>query len=292
MTQSRYEAMPHGKPGFHLTVFSETKYESPLHHHDEYAVFYLAEGRMKFGVADDDYEISAGTVLFIEPGTPYYALYTDKHDSFHYYSIVFGIEILGAENDPCRLFLEDSRINRFLILGNDLLSIIKKMWDWQCEAQFGYEFQEKTALFNILLHVKNTEQYIRLSDLGQVQSGVASITVNYIIEYIDEHYKEHITLDEIMSRVLYSKSHIMRIFKSHTGMNIFDYINKVRIEKACLELIYSDKNNTEIALNTGFNTVQYFTKIFKRTMGCTPGVYRRLSHSYTNIYIPLSLDDE
>lgn len=66
-------------------------------------------------------------------------------------------------------------------------------------------------------------------------------------------------------------------------MNIIDYINKFRIEKACLELIYSEKTVTETALSNGFNTVQYFTKLFRRVMGCTPGKYRRLSRSGTNV---------
>ena len=55
MHSSNYEALPHGSSNFRIAVFSEKKYDAPLHHHAEYAIFYLASGRMKFGIAGDDY---------------------------------------------------------------------------------------------------------------------------------------------------------------------------------------------------------------------------------------------
>lgn len=124
MHSSNYEALPHGSSNFRIAVFSEKKYDAPLHHHAEYAIFYLASGRMKFGIAGDDYIINAGDILFIEPNTPYYALRTDEDDSFHYYAVVFHAELLGQPNDPCRRFLEESHINRFLVLSDVLLARI------------------------------------------------------------------------------------------------------------------------------------------------------------------------
>lgn len=281
--KSHYEAMPHGKPGFRIAVFSEKKYDAPLHHHDEYGIFYLAEGKMKFGIAGDDYEISAGDIIFVEPNTPYYAVYTDNHDRFHYYSIIFHAELLGGEDDPCRKFLEECRINRFLVLSDELLSNMPKMRQWELEKNFGNEILIKSALLDIFTHIIKTGQYIRISELFDVNKKNVPEAVNLVIKYIEEHYKDRISLENLLEQIPYSKSHLLRIFKIHTGMSIVDYINKFRIEKACLELIYSNKSATEIALNNGFNTTQYFTKIFRRYIGCTPVVYRKFSHAKTNI---------
>lgn len=68
-------------------------------------------------------------------------------------------------------------------------------------------------------------------------------------------------------------------------MNLTDFINKYRIEKSCLDLIYTNKNITEIATENGFNTVQYFSKTFKNYMNCTPKQYQR---NGKNIIIPSS----
>lgn len=238
---------------------------------------------MKFGIAGDDYIINAGDILFIEPNTPYYALRTDEDDSFHYYAVVFHAELLGQPNDPCRRFLEESHINRFLVLSDVLLARIDEMSRLCMTESFGKELLIKSGLLEILAHIINTKQYMRISSMNKLGSGTASAAVELVLKYIEEHYKENITLEALLDQVSYSKSHFLRVFKAQTGMNIIDYINKFRIEKACLELIYSEKTVTETALSNGFNTVQYFTKLFRRVMGCTPGEYRRLSRSGTNV---------
>ncbi len=285
--KSDYETMPHGSSDFHMAVFSERVYEAPLHHHSEYAIFYLAEGKMDFGINDDTYELSAGDIIFIEPYMPYYALYNKDRESFHYYSILFGEEMLGAENDPCSIFMKDCRINRFLSLSDTILSYLPQIFTMIEDDTYGREFLMKTLLFNIFAHIVNTGQYMRLFGDGNFNKTAVSQAVNCVITYIDEHYKEAITLDMLLEKISYSKSHLMRIFKKQTGMNIIDYVNKVRIDRACLELIYTNKSATEIALNNGFNTVQYFTRQFKLSIGCTPIEYRRFSRRHTNVeHIP------
>ena len=58
-------------------------------------------------------------------------------------------------------------------------------------------------------------------------------------------------------------------------MNVSDYINKYRIEKACLDLIYTRNNITQIATASGFNNIQYFSRKFKEYMKCTPKQYQK-----------------
>ena len=58
-------------------------------------------------------------------------------------------------------------------------------------------------------------------------------------------------------------------------MNVSEYINKYRIEKACLDLIYTNNNITEIATANGFNNIQYFSRVFKEYMKCTPKQFQK-----------------
>ena len=58
-------------------------------------------------------------------------------------------------------------------------------------------------------------------------------------------------------------------------MNYTDYLNRFRVEKACRDLIYSNKNVTQVATENGFNNIQYFSKIFKKYMECTPKQYQK-----------------
>ena len=91
---------------------------------------------------------------------------------------------------------------------------------------------------------------------------------------------ENLSFDELLQLTNYSKSHFCKIFKDTTGMNLTEYINKYRVERACLELQFTKKNITEIAMQTGFNNIQYFSRIFKEYMdfkvfmNCTPKQYQ------------------
>ena len=64
-------------------------------------------------------------------------------------------------------------------------------------------------------------------------------------------------------------------------MNLSEYVNKYRIEKACLDLLYTNKNITEIAITNGFNNIQYFSRTFKGYMNCTPKQYQKKGQHIT-----------
>ena len=143
------------------------------------------------------------------------------------------------------------------------------------EKAFGHELFVKSVLFDIISCVLLTNQYVEITDNRRAEQRHTVNAIEDTLNYIREHYRENITLDDILKITSYSKSHFIRLFKKNMGMNLTDYINKYRIEKSCLDLIYTSKNITEIATENGFNTVQYFSKMFKNYMKCTPKQYQR-----------------
>lgn len=98
---------------------------------------------------------------------------------------------------------------------------------------------------------------------------------NEIIKYIKEHYKEKVVLENIAKEFNYSVGHLCRKFKSEIGDSITNYVIKYRISVA-MRLLFErkDLNIESIALEVGFNDVQFFTKTFKKFVGMTPGQYR------------------
>lgn len=138
----------------------------------------------------------------------------------------------------------------------------------------GYEISIKATLFDIFSYILFSKQYEVVSILtAKGKHRVSAIETALV--YIQEHFKENIKLSDILKITNYSKSHFIRLFRESTGSNVTEYINKYRIEKACLELIYTDKNITEIASDNGFNNIQYFSRTFKEYMLCTPKQYQK-----------------
>ncbi|MCF6258351.1 MAG: AraC family transcriptional regulator [Gammaproteobacteria bacterium] len=101
--------------------------------------------------------------------------------------------------------------------------------------------------------------------------------VNTIIEYIDAHIENPVSrldLDTLASVACLSHYHISRIFKSHTGEGIHQYVKRRRLENSAKQLLYSKKPIQRIAESSSYNNFPAFTKAFKQYFGCSPSHFR------------------
>lgn len=99
---------------------------------------------------------------------------------------------------------------------------------------------------------------------------------NEVLDYIDSHYTEELTLDNIADFSGFSKYHFTRLFKQYTDSTFYDYLIYRRIKAAEELLANPELSITEIALQSGFSSISTFNRIFKQKKGCTPSEYRSL----------------
>lgn len=100
--------------------------------------------------------------------------------------------------------------------------------------------------------------------------------VRRIVSYIEGHYAEKLTLEELASYSQYNRTYISTLFKDTLGVNFYDYLTRLRFQHALLDMTSSDRSLTEIALANGFSDLKGFRKQFKETFGRTPAQYREL----------------
>lgn len=281
----KYENFNRGSEEFPIGLFSQTAYLEQAHHHIEYEIFYIDRGSVEFGIEDSVTTAKAGDVIFMHPGTNHYVKKLDGIE-YHYYAMVFDNSVLGAQGEPVRNTLESIRVSRFIKLPDAVLRKLRDATEFVKNKSFGHELFVKSVLFDIISCVILTNQYVEITDNIRSEKRHTVNAIDVTIAYIRDHYRENISLDDVLKITSYSKSHFIRLFKKNIGMNLTDYINKYRIEKSCLDLIYTSKNITEIATENGFNTVQYFSKTFKSYMKCTPKQYQK---NGKNIIIPSSV---
>lgn len=96
-----------------------------------------------------------------------------------------------------------------------------------------------------------------------------------VINHIDKNFGVKLNLDELSQLVNRDKYQLCHLFKSVTGRSVFDYVTFVRMRTAEEKLMNTNKNISEIALECGFSSIQYFNKVFKKTMGCPPSLFRK-----------------
>ncbi|WP_066713040.1 helix-turn-helix domain-containing protein [Clostridium sp. Marseille-P299] len=94
-----------------------------------------------------------------------------------------------------------------------------------------------------------------------------------VLKYIETHFNEELSLQEIASLANVSPQYFSRLFREKMGMTYVDYLTKVRINKAVELLKYSDKTIQEICYDVGYKDPNYFSRVFKKITGLSPKEY-------------------
>ena len=94
-------------------------------------------------------------------------------------------------------------------------------------------------------------------------------------EYIAEHYTQDISLSDVAEKAGISPGYLSTLFSREMQCKYIDYLNKIRIERACTYLTHTVLKTYEVAYRVGFRDEKYFSRVFKRIMGMNPKDYRQ-----------------
>ena len=95
-----------------------------------------------------------------------------------------------------------------------------------------------------------------------------------ILDYLDENINTIISIDMISSIFCYDKTYVMKRFKKELGISIINYMNAVKIYNSLKYFKYDD-SILKISMESGFNSLEYFSEIFKKIIGVSPNTYKQ-----------------
>jgi len=95
------------------------------------------------------------------------------------------------------------------------------------------------------------------------------------MEFMQEKHTQNLCIDEISEHVALSKSYLNKKFKKYTGMPLLSYLTQFRIEKSFHLLQHTQKSIKEISFELGFSDPNYFNKVFRKSTGISPGLFRK-----------------
>lgn len=99
--------------------------------------------------------------------------------------------------------------------------------------------------------------------------------VDMAIEYINENYMENLTLTSVADKVGVTSAYLSTLFTQTMDCGFIDYLNQVRIDRACNFLHDNQLKTYEVAYKVGFHDEKYFTKVFKKIIGTSPSQFRK-----------------
>ena len=97
----------------------------------------------------------------------------------------------------------------------------------------------------------------------------------HFMDYINKNYENNITSTDITTKLFINNSYFCRLFKKNFGSCFQNYLNMYRLEKSTVILKTTDLSVSEISQTVGFNSISYYSKLFKEIYGCSPSVYRK-----------------
>lgn len=252
------------------------------HWHEEFEALFVTEGAAEVSLEKEKYIIKEGDGMFINAGA-LHAIRLTTASRCRFHSIVFHPRLVGGSKDSVFWlnYIEP------LILQNTLKSVlfdgsaawhtkacefIETAWHAVVEEPFGYEFQVRSALSQLVLLLK-----MYLPDGGKELSERElrdAKRIRIMLQYIQEHYMEELDTGQIARSATISESECLRCFHKTIGMPPVRYLKQFRVQKAAELLLSTEKKIGDIGAECGFLDTSYFTKVFREIKGCAPGKYR------------------
>lgn len=138
-------------------------------------------------------------------------------------------------------------------------------------------FSRIVIFFRIMDRLARTESYRLLSSMSfeNLIDETTAQRVNLAVNYIVEHYQSGLALDEVAELLSMTPTAFSKFFKRNTGLRFIEFVNNLRVSRACERLVHSDDPITDICFEVGFNNIANFNRRFHALKGMTPSDYRR-----------------
>ena len=254
-----------------LLYISSAKYGgdwfSVPHTHNCAELFYVIGGKGQFLVTDRSFTITAGDMVIVNPHVEHTE--TSLAASPLEY-IVMGIE--GLE-----LNMDDGSDHSFCIInfyddGSDVQFYLKTMLKEIEGKDMGFETLCQDLLDILLIKLLRKTKFSKV--LSSTQESLSSDTVA-LRRYIENHYREPLTLDLLAQNVHMNKFHLAHMFSKEFGLSPFNYIQQLRIQESKELLSTTDYPLSQIAGMCGFSSPSYFSQRFRSSTGISPAEYRK-----------------
>lgn len=286
-----HETKVHGKLTFPYMVYRgqlpEYIQSFPVHWHKEMEIIYVVNGHGTVTVQTTKYNLCEGDIILIQPETLHSIEQLDNQH-MEYFNIIFDFNLLESDTSYCYInFLKPIYERRktvpVYIKDNEPLSAlitphIKYLIENRKQKFSGDELMVKSNLYAIIHHINKF--CTATSDLSlKLESNYNKI--KEVLMYVHTHYSEKLTVENASSLINYSPNYFSKLFHELTGTSFIQYVINYRLDIASEKLINTKLTITEIAEETGFSNLPYFTRSFTAKYGSTPNAYRKLKNNKT-----------
>lgn len=251
--------------------------EVELHHHDFYEVYLLLRGRVEYIVENQIYRMRPGDWMVTSPLELHQARIATDADAYERFVLWISRSYLDRLSTPrtslTRCF-DTSVENHTNLLrlpgttGAQMRSIIERLSALQPNKEYGSDLLAQGALVELMIGLNRAAE-----ERGDTRpAGSSDQVVDAVLHYINEHYSETLTLDQLAEKFFISKYHLLRKFDAQVGTTVHRYILQKRLLNA-KQLLAGGVPPNEVCQYCGFGDYANFYRAFKAEYNQTPRQY-------------------
>jgi len=261
-----FEIVSHSSLSF-LEIFFVEMHSRGAHGHSDIEMGIVLKGEVTLFIDNEVYELKQGDIYY----TNRYQIHALSTRTDFSMILVMQVSRKFYKNmDPTLefLFMQENVIRNQAAR----MRLADKFFEL-ADTYFGeselYALHSARLLIEITEMMADNVPHTVKSEQESQSARANSRRINRMTEYIEEHYAEKLTLDDIAALDHISPYHASHFFKEMAGMSFQDYLNQVRFEHAIQLIHSSDLKLIDICMETGFSSTRYLNQMFEKNYGCS-----------------------
>lgn len=256
---------------FHTNLSSQSM--DTAHYHNYIEIHFLVQGKRYYYISDKSYIVERGDVILSPPNKSHQFETIENYEQFIIRLFPCPLTVFLLDNLP---FLTSTDV---LKISNDqfqkILVVLKRIYKnffSLSDEKFENVYVDFFYLIRLIYKYGNNKfpTNILKESADSPQSNVLALKV---LQYVNEHFSEDFSMETLEKEFHISKVWLSKIFKLTIGTTIFRYKQLLQIKRA-KELAHSHTPINTVYTLCGFNSEEYFNKIFKKNIGCSLKQYR------------------
>ena len=268
------------EPGYHPVIQSYyyhewTKRDMQQHMHDRMEIMYIIKGECMVRAGEEKIRLLSGDFILVDAGAPHaLSIQSERGCMVLNMEFVFSktespapdLALLYRENAPLRALMDGEPAAYLKVKDNgEMYRILSSAMD-HVDMEAGYSFPLDLWLAQLLISAAALS--------GARPKGEDADYVRTAKAYVERNYSHEIHVGDIARYIHIHPAYLQRLFKKECGVSVVDYLTEVRMKKAYDLLLRTNMSILDIANGVGIHSQQYFTRLFKKSMGITPKALR------------------
>ena len=253
---------------YNMTVIQKFMFpdKTPLHWHEYYEVELFLSGKGTTLMNGTEHPVERGKLFFMTPIDIHCYTVTETTETIN---ISFTAEVIEDMGITEKLSVNSGAV---ITLSEEetewMFSMAKKMREESLKNEFMNKKYISQMMGCILIEI--------LRKAGKKRDGAKSPdSIQSAIQYIYLHFRENLNLDVVAAQAGLSSNHFSEKFHRYMGATFKEYLTRVRLDYAIKLLLYTEISINDVSYFSGFNSVSYFLRAFKKKYNTSPLAYRK-----------------